>query len=145
MQQVRGTVLRVDAPYPGKREVNIVRVLCKVLLAFLVIPILLPFWIVLSLFRSDSIRPSFTSQVAVRVTSYWLSLKLYGDRRAALIRDIRVRDGAGQQWLVRIIGNFVAGALSVGDDVTIEGVDRQGTIVFRRGMNHTIRCAIVVK
>lgn len=145
MQQIRGTILRVDAPYTGKRDLTIAGVVGKVLLALFVLPFLLPFWLLLSMFRSDAARPSFTSQVAVRVTSFWVSLKLYGDRRVVLVRDVRVRDGAGQQWLVRVTGNFVAGALSVGDDVTLEGVNRKGTIVFRRGINHTIRSAIAVK
>jgi hypothetical protein len=145
MQQVRGTILRVDAPYTGKRDLSVLDVAGKALLTLLLLPFLLPLWIVLTMFRSNAAHPSFMSQVAVRVTSFWVSLKLYGDRRVVLVRDVRVRDGAGQQWLVRVTGTFIAGALSVGDDVTIEGVNRKGTIVFRRGMNHTIRSIIAIK
>jgi hypothetical protein len=95
--------------------------------------------------RGGGSRPGFLSQVGVRVTSFWLSMRLFGHNGDVMVRDIRVRDVAGRQWLVRIHGILSRGNLNVGDSVTIEGDDRGGTLEFRRGLNHTIQSALVVR
>jgi hypothetical protein len=97
------------------------------------------------MFRAGGSRPGFLSQVGVRVTSFWLSIRLFGHNGDVTVRDFRVRDSTGRQRLVRIHGILSRGNLNVGDSVTIEGYDRGGTLEFRRGINHTIQSALVVR
>ena len=97
------------------------------------------------MFGRNGSRSGFFSQVGVRVTSYWLSARLFGPSGDVIVRDFRVRDIAGHQWLVRMHGVLRLGNLNVGDSVTIEGDDRGGTLVFRRGQNHTIGSILALK
>jgi hypothetical protein len=145
MQQIQGTVIHLDAPYPGKRERSLWAVVGKLLLAIALVPIVLPLWLLGSMSCGGGSRPGFLSQIAVRVTSFWLSMRLFGHNGDVMVRDFRVRDGTGKQWLVRINGMLSRGNLNLGDSVTIEGDDRGGTIMFRRGHNHTIRSVMALK
>ena len=145
MQQIQGTVIHLDPAYLGKKDRSVWAVIGKLALALALVPILLPLWLLGFMFRGGGSRPGFLSQVGVRVTSFWLSMRLFGHNGDVMVRDFRVRDGTGRQWLVRIHGILSRGNLNVGDSVTIEGDDRGGTLEFRRGLNHTIQSALVVR
>jgi hypothetical protein len=145
MQQIQGTVIHLDPPYPGKKDRSGWAVVGRLALALALLPVLLLLWLFGFMFPRGGSRPGFLSQVGVRVTSFWLSMRLFGYNGDAMVRDFRVRDATGRQWLVRMHGVFSRGNLNVGDSVTIEGDDRGGTLEFRRGVNHTIQSALVVK
>jgi hypothetical protein len=145
MQQIQGTVIHLDPAYLGKKDRSVWAVIGKLALALALLPILLPLWLLGFMFRGGGSRPGFLSQVGVRVTSFWLSMRLFGHNGDVMVRDFRVRDAAGRQRLVRIHGILSRGNLNVGDSVTIEGDDRGGTLEFRRGLNHTIQSALVVR
>jgi hypothetical protein len=145
MQQIQGTVIHLDAPYLGKKDRSVWAVVGKIILAVALVPIVLPLWLLGFMFRGGGSRHGFLSQVGVRVTSFWLSMRLFGHNGDVMVRDFRVRDGSGRQWLVRINGILSRGNLSVGDSVTVEGDDRGGTLLFRRGHNHTIRSVLALK
>ena len=87
----------------------------------------------------------FLSAIAVQVVSFLLTRRLMGPMANVPVRDIRVRDSAGQEFLVRMKGQLTSGSVSVGDDVLVEGWDRNGMLLFRRGYNKRIRTAIKVK
>ena len=87
----------------------------------------------------------FLSAISVQVVSFFLTRRLMGPMANVPVRDIRVRDAAGQEFLVRIKGQMTSGSVSVGDDVLVEGWDRNGMLLFRRGYNKRIRTAIKVK
>jgi hypothetical protein len=144
MQQIQGTVIHLDPPYLGKKDRSVWAVLGKLALALALVPIVLPLWLLGFMFRGGGPRTGFLSQVGVRVTSFWLSMRLFGHNGDVMVRDFRVRDGTGRQWLVRMQGILSRGNLNVGDSVTIEGDDHGGTLVFRRGHNHTIRSVLAL-
>jgi len=87
----------------------------------------------------------FLSAIAVQVVSFCLTRRLMGPMANVPVRDIRIRDSAGQEFLVRMKGQLTSGSVSVGDDVLVEGWDRNGMLLFRRGYNKRIRTAIKVK
>jgi hypothetical protein len=87
----------------------------------------------------------FVSSVAVQVVAFLLTRRLMGPMANVPVRDIRVRDAAGQEFLVRIKGQLISGSVSVGDDIAVQGWDRGGMLLFRRGYNQRIRTAIKVK
>lgn len=87
----------------------------------------------------------FLSAIAVQVVSFVLTRRLMGPMANVPVRDIRIRDSAGQEFLVRMKGQLTSGSVSVGDDVAVEGWDRHGMLLFRRGYNKRIRTAIKVK
>jgi len=145
MQQIKGTVVHLDPPYLGKEDRSVWAVVGKVALAVALVPILLPLWLLGSMSRGGGSGPGVLSEVGLRVTSFWLSTRLFDHNGDVMVRDFRVRDAAGRQRLVRIHGVLSRGNLNVGDSVTIEGDDRGGTLEFRRGLNHTIQSALVVR
>ncbi len=61
------------------------------------------------------------------------------------VRDIRVQDSLGQQWLVRIKGELICGNVKTGDEIVAECDDRQGTMILRSGWNKTINTAITLR
>lgn len=101
--------------------------------------------LVLAWLVSKILPQNFLSSVAVELTSFLLTRKLLGPAPTVPVRDIRVRDSAGQEVLVRLKGQLISGSISVGDDVVVEGWDRNGMLLFRRGYNKRIRTTIKVK
>ena len=87
----------------------------------------------------------FLSAIAVQVVSFILTRRLMGPMANVPVRDIRIRDSGGQEFLVRMKGQLTSGSVSVGDDLLVEGWDRNGMLLFRRGYNKRIRTAIKVK
>lgn len=85
------------------------------------------------------------SGVAVQVISFMLTRRLMGPTTNTPVRDVRVRDGSGQETLVRIKGQLLSGSVSVGDDILVHGRERGGMLLFRRGYNKRIRADIKVK
>lgn len=94
---------------------------------------------------SKILPQNFLSSIAVQIISFLLVRKLVGPIANVPVRDIRVRDSAGQEFLVRLKGQLTSGSVSKGDDVIVEGWDRHGMLLFRRGYNKRIRTAIKIK
>jgi len=139
--QIHGTVVHIDQIYAGKRAVSILRIIARIALAVVLAPAALFVWLLLGMLSSNRGRPTFISEVAVRAAGFWAGRKLVDN--TVPVRDVRVQDRAGRQWLVRICGPLKSGNLTVGDVVTIDGVDRNGTLWFREGANHTIRSRLI--
>ena len=87
----------------------------------------------------------FFSGLASQIIGFFLTGKLFGSKEQVPVRDIRLRDDSGQEHLVRIRGELFAGNISVGDEVEVEGFNRRGTLMLRRGLNKRTRAEIRVK
>lgn len=139
--QIHGTVVHIDQPYAAKPIVSIPHAIARLAFAIVLVPVALILWLLSGVLSSNRGRPTFVSEVAGRAAGYWAGQKLIGN--TVIVRDVRVQDVAGKQWLVRICGHLKRGSLNFGDVVTVDGVDRQGTLLFRGGINHTIRSRLV--
>ena len=139
--QIHGTIVHIDQPYPGKRAFSVLHFLVRVVLAVVLAPVALFLWLLYGMVSNNRGRPTFVSEVAVRAAGFWAGKKLVDN--TVTVSDVRVRDGLGKQWLVRIRGHFRSGNLALGDTVTMHGVERNGTLWFREGMNHTIRAKLI--
>jgi hypothetical protein len=92
-----------------------------------------------------SSRPGFVETIATQIASFFILGRIFGPKATIPVADYRVRDNAGVESLIRIEGYLQQGSLAVGDDVVAEGFDHGGTLVFRRGWNRRLNCAIRVK
>jgi len=147
-----GRVIQVEPLYMGTPDSRWVQFLVKLAIlgaavhfyGALLLVLLVVFagvaWLVAKVFRGG-----FLSAVAVQVTSFMLTRRLLGPVANVPVRDIRLRDGNGQETLVRIKGQLISGSVTVGDDVHVEGWERGGMLLFRRGYNNRIRAAIQVR
>jgi hypothetical protein len=142
--ELRGTVIHVDPIYTATPPVNWSRVLLALVLfpvAAMVAAFLFAFWLVCSF-----MFPRFARSMNISNLLLLLVLQRAGGPRSqSPVRDIRVRDRAGTEHFVRIIGQFVSGSVNVGDDVTLAGFCRGGTLRARRGINHRTRSVIKVR
>jgi hypothetical protein len=144
-----GRVIQVEPIYLANPDFHWGRLVVKVAilgaaLYYYGLLILLMLGLLLLLLWTLSKIP-FLSAIAVQVASFLLTRRLMGPMANVPVRDIRVRDTAGQEFLVRLKGQLKSGAVSVGDDVVVEGWDRNGMLLFRRGFNKRIRTAIKVR
>jgi hypothetical protein len=89
-------------------------------------------------------RGGFFRNVASQFVGFFLTSRLLGQRSTIPVCDYRVRDGHGEEHLVRVEGYVRSGSMSVGDDVWVRGFDRRGTLVLRSGWNKRLRAAIKV-
>jgi len=151
-RKLSGTVIAIDPPYMAKPEFNWFSFISKLIIGLILLPFIIGFIIVaivfsifLSIFSFGRNRPGFLSSLASQVVGFFLTGKLFGPKEQVPVRDIRLRDDVGQEHLIRIRGELVAGNLNVGDEVEVEGFDRRGTLMFRRGHNKRTRAEILVK
>jgi hypothetical protein len=79
------------------------------------------------------------------VLSFFFSKRLHKEAADVPVRDVRLHDASGAEHLVRIKGEIMAGSVSVGDEISVTGVNRGGTLLFRQGRNKRINSEIKVK
>jgi hypothetical protein len=120
----------------------------RVVLALILFPLaamvaifLFAFWLVGSIMFPRFARSMNISNLLLLL----LFQRAGGPRPQVPVRDIRVRDRAGNEHFVRMIGQVVSGSVNVGDDVTFAGYCRGGTLRARRGINHRTRSVIKVR
>lgn len=147
-----GVVLHVDPPYMARPEFSWPRFLVKGGLLVLFFPLILG--VVVGAFVISAISsvlgfgrrgPGFISGLASQVIGFFLTSKLLGPKADVPVRDVRLRDSGGNEHLVRIRGEVTIGNVNPGDDVTVEGFNRGGTLMFWRGRNHRTNSEIRVK
>jgi len=149
-RKLTGTVIAVEPPYMAKPETDWLRILLKLAMGILFLPVILVVVIAgLIVGRTFSIlgigASKFFSGIASQMIGFFLAGKLFGPKEQVPVRDIRLRDASEQEHLVRIRGELVAGNVNVGDEVEVEGFDRRGTLMLRRGKNLRTRSEIRVK
>ena len=148
---VNGVATHVDPVYMSRPQFSVARSFRKWIFFVALVPLILPLFVALlvlsagcSIFGMGR-RAGFLSNLASQVVGFALTSRLLGPKADIPVRDVRVRDTAGNEHLVRMRGDFTAGNVNVGDDVTLEGFRRRGTVVFWRGRNHRIGADIRVK
>ena len=147
----RGVVTHVDPVYMTRPEFRFMRLLRRLALAILLLPVILP--VLVAIFAVSGLCSilgvgrdgGFLSNVASQSVGFLLTSKLLGPKADIPVRDVRLRDSARNEHLVRVRGDFVAGNINVGDDITVEGFNRGGTLMFWRGQNHRVGSEIRVK
>ncbi len=149
--RLSGTVIALEPPYMSKPEPNWLIMLLKFLVGLAILPFVLGIALAFSIlsylppFNYWRGKPGFISNVASQVIGFFLTGKLFGPKDQVPVRDIRLRDAAGQEHLVRLRGELIAGNMNVGDEVEVEGFNRRGTLMFRRGRNNRTHSEILVK
>ncbi len=149
-RKLTGTVIAVEAPYMAKSETDWLRILFKFAIGIILLPIILGaviaaliIGITFSILGIGASR--FFSSLASQIIGFFLVGKLFGPKEQVPVRDIRLRNDSGLEHLVRIRGELVAGNMNVGDEVEVEGFNRRGTLMLRRGKNLRTRSEIRVK
>ncbi|MBV9929099.1 MAG: hypothetical protein JOZ96_29075 [Acidobacteria bacterium] len=155
---LRGTIVQAEAPFTGHPDFDWVGVLLRLVVLTLALifvgPVvlgvvigLLVVWLMFSF-----VFPSATSHSAGcigglvnQMLGFFFTRKLFGPRREVQVRDYRLRDGAGEEHQLRVKGEIARGNMTVGDEVEVEGVDRGGMLIVRRGRNLRTRAEIVVR
>ncbi len=100
---------------------------------------------VLTWLLSKILPHGFIGTIATQVVSFMLTRRLIGPVPSVPIRDFRLRDAGGKETLVRIKGTLTSGSVAVGDDVQVEGWERDGMLNFRRGFNSRIQAVLRAK
>jgi hypothetical protein len=154
-----GIVIHVDAPQLMRPSFRLVPFLIK---AALVVALAIVFGTValvvlvtgavlsllLSFVFGDRLRgggQSFFKSILIQVTGFFLTSRLLSTKQMVPVTHVRIRDRAGVEHMVRIEGYIQSGGLNVGDDVTVEGPSRRGTLDMRRGWNNRVRSEIRIK
>jgi hypothetical protein len=152
-RKIVGTVLGLDPPYMSKPEMTFAGAIRKLLIGIFLVPFVLGAVgaVLLIRFTFSLLSPRQSGQsglfsgITSQVFGFFLTGKLFGPKEQVVVRDLRLRDSAGQEHLVRVRGELVAGNLTVGDEVEVEGYNRRGTLMFRKGLNRRTRSEIAVK
>jgi hypothetical protein len=157
-KKIEGQVIHVEPAYMARPDFNWGGFFIKLLIAGFSLLIFGPialgfiiFFFVLSLLLSilfpmnTSRGPGFLSSVASQVVGFFLTSKLLGPKADIPVRDIRLRDKTGQEHLIRLKGDLISGNINVGDEIEVEGYDRRGTLMLKRGLNKRTRSEIRVK
>jgi hypothetical protein len=152
LRTVSGVVIAVDTPYLVKHKSSWLGSMLKVLVgvcivgpALLAVAITSRVWSLLTPWRSQHHHHSFASQALGQFGISYVSTMILRPSDAIPVRDIRIRDADGLEHLVRVRGDLVSGNFGVGDEVEVNGLNRNGTLMFHSGWNWRTRARIVAK
>jgi len=95
--------------------------------------------------RTARSGPGFFKSVLTQVVGFFLTSRLLTPPAMVPLISVRIRDQSGTEHLARIEGYIRTGGFNVGDDVTVEGRNRAGTLDVRRGWNNRIRSEIRIR
>lgn len=155
--KVSGTIINVSQPY----QIRPPRSSLGCFLSLLLLPILI--FVVPSLFLAMFFitvplkmfnmfgmgksrgHPGFFENLLRQITGAAVNNWFTNRREPISVRDLRLQDAAGQQHIVRIQGDIVSGNVSMGDDVDLEGHDREGTLFLSRGWNKSANATIKIR
>lgn len=155
---IEGRVINLDPTYMATADFSWGKLCLKLLLVATLLLLLSPILIGIALGalvvmlmlsflfpRSSAGYPGFISSTFSQLTGFLFSRKLNKAPADIPVRDVRLRDSAGVERLVRLKGHVTAGNINVGDEIVVTGVDRGGTLLFRSGWNKRISSEIKVK
>jgi len=97
------------------------------------------------LFQTSGRSGGFLHGITAQFVGFYLTSRLLGQKPTIPVCDYRLRTSSGDEYLVRVEGYVSTGAMHVGDDVLVEGRNRGGTLVLKRGWNKRLNTAIRVK
>ena len=145
-----GIVIVVEPPYMATVQTGWLSFFLKLSLGILFLPILLGVVAGVMIMRMTFSflgfgKSDFSSGIISQMVGYFLTHRLLKPKEQISVRDVRLRDKHGQEHLVRIRGELVAGNMNVGDEIEVEGFNRRGTLMIRRGFNKRTRSEIRVR
>ncbi len=142
---VRGIVIHIEPLYTIPPPIDWFRVVLAILLFPVMIFIAMA---VLSVWIASRIMfPRFMGGMDIsNVLILLCTFRRIGEQRPQVpVRDLRLRDSKRNEHSVRLVGQLIGSSVNMGDDVTLSGFSRCGTIKARRGINHRTRSVIVVR
>jgi hypothetical protein len=144
-RRVAGVVVGVEPLYQAKRRGNLAVMSLMVVVGLLLLPVALGLALAMFLIgvltSRVGLRSPFLSSLFSQITGYWFTRKLLGPGEQVTIRDVRLLSGQSEHFL-RFEGDLVAGSVAVGDDIEVEGFNRGGTLMVRKGVNRRTRATI---
>jgi hypothetical protein len=140
--RLRGTVVAIRAPSEMPAGINGWKVAMLALVVLSLAPLVLAWW-AMCLGLRLALGMLGASSGSGRGGGAWPSVLWWIDRspRTIPVQTVTVRVGSRLRY-VRVEGALRAGAIADNADVSFEGVDRDGTLVARRGWDHTHDAAI---
>lgn len=153
---IAGRVVSIDPVYTVSPDFDwsklILKIFLLIVLVLVVGPVLIGIALCLmmikllfSLFFPHSKSKGFTFDIIYQITGFLFSLLQNKKTSALPVRDFRLLDAGGDEYMVRIRGDIVTGSIKVGDELTVTGANDGGTLMFRRGWNQQIRSEIRVR
>jgi len=140
---LRGIVINIDQPYKSKQKISWIFFIIKTLLLILLLPVILGMIIasfvisvIMSLVGFRRREPGSRSVWLWHLTSIYSARKYAAAQEGEPVRDFRIQVSAGNELLVRLQGELKYGNINIGDDITVKGRLRHGTLIFWRGYNH---------
>jgi len=148
--KLTGTVIAIEPPYFVTLQKGLFLIFLKIAFGILFLPILLGVLAAIMIMQmlspfSRNRRYGHSSSLSSHIVGFFLTQQLIRPKEQISVRDIRLRDKSGQEHLVRIQGQLVNGNMIVGDEVEVEGFNRRGTLMVRRGFNKRTRSEIRIR
>jgi len=148
---IKGTVISVDQPRMEKKHDSPVVIVSKLVLGILLLPVILVLVLVFAILKlfifgaGGGHRGGFFSGFLSHLFSFFLIGKLHGTKDTVQVIDARLRDDSSTEHLIRVQGELVTGNFNVGDLVTVQGPNRNGTLFVKTGWNHRTNAHIKVR
>ena len=144
--QIRGTLIHMDPPYQAEPERKLLPTIFKAFSCLVFLPVVMLTYAAWS--SMSWMMPGGSGQGSGffgQFLNMLMMRRIFKPKDLETVRDFRLREETGAERLVRIRGDFVAGNVNTGDEVQIEGSNRSGTIIFRRGHNLRTNSQILVR
>jgi curved DNA-binding protein CbpA len=154
-ESLNGTVISIDQQYMARPEINWLAVFIKMTIGIMLLYFFFAFAVVIivvSILSSIFFSPSaikgsgcLTGMIK-QILGFSLTRFFFQPKEQVPVRDFRLRDiNSGGEHLIRIRGELISGNINVGDHIMVEGFNRNGTLIARRGWNYRTNSAINVR
>lgn len=148
--RIRGRVIHVGEPYMARPEFSWDKLPLKIVLGLLIVAVALPIAffvlclsIALAILRLGGMGLFRGFWELVVNLIMWRAIGSRGKEEP--VRSVRIKDDSGREYMVHVRGDIESGGFNVNDEVEIEGRNRGGTIIFRRGFNLRVGSEIKVR
>ncbi len=151
-RHLRGVIVAAEAPYAAENEFVLWRFLLKIGI-FLYIASSIYNWAMANPFAAfiggaviliiAIMASALVVGMILPIMAMIISLK--GKEKQIMVRDVRLRDSAMNEHFVRFRGELRAGQAAVGDEISIWGRNRGGTLMARWGYNFRTKTRIWVR
>jgi len=154
--QLEGTVISVDPPYNEKPDFDVAGLLLRIFLIGGALMLLLPILagamvaliiiaILFGLLGLGVLSSLFPSCMIGCLPSLFMFLFRGKTTREIPVRNFRIQDVSGTEYQVRMKGEIKRGNISPGDDVSIWGRWKNGTLFFRKATNHRTNSDVIIR
>jgi hypothetical protein len=154
--QLEGTVISADPPYNEKPDFDFAGLLLRMLLIggalMLLLPILVGTMVALiiivilfGLLGLGALSSLFPSCMIGCLPSIFMLIFRGKTPREVPVRNFRVQDVKGTEHQIRMKGEIKRGNISPGDDVSIWGRWKSGTLFFHKAKNRRTNADIIIR